>query len=157
MRLILTSCVAAGLLAGPVLAGPGGDLADFAGSIQGQAESRARQAAANPAAPASPIDIEDPFYFELEQFSVDALRLSRAIDTAGGPADLRCIFRGMSADAGQRLDALNTAETSADQARVYRAIAALMQDAVNIAPAVDDEDALPEGFAPPASCPASRS
>lgn len=62
----------------------------------------------------------------------------------------------MSADAGQRLDALNTSETAADQARVYRAIAALMQDAVNIAPAVDDEDALPEGFAPPAGCSASR-
>lgn len=161
MRLFVTACIAVGVLAGPASAGfaldgPGEDLAEFAGTIQSQAERRARQAAANPAAPASPIDIEDPFYFELEQFSVDALRLSRAIDSSGRPADLRCIFRGMSADAGQRLDALNTSETAADQARVYRAIAALMQDAVNIAPAVDDEDALPEGFAPPAGCSASR-
>lgn len=154
MRSSVIGILLSGLVSASALAGPGSELATFAGDIRTEAALRAQLAASRPAAPAEPLDIEDPFYFELEQFSVDALRLSRAVDAAGGPTDLRCIFRGMSADAADRLEALNQSDTSAQQAHVYRAIAGLMRDASEIAPAVDDEAALPEGFAPPASCPA---
>lgn len=157
MRILMTACLTLGLVSAPAPAGPGEDFAEFATSLRSQAESRARRAAANPAAPPTRLDIEDPFFFELEQFSVDALRLSRAIDQAGGPVDLRCIFRGMSSDAAARLDALNGADSRGDQARVYRAIADLMRDAAEIAPAVDNEADLPDGITPPAYCPASRS
>ena len=155
MRSSLVGVILSGLMASTAMAGPGEDLATFASDLRNEAATRAQLAASRPAAPAQPLDIEDPFYFELEQFSVDALRLSRAVDAAGGPTDLRCIFRGMSSDAAARLEALNQSDTSAEQARVYRAIADLMRDASEIAPAIDDEAALPEGFAAPASCPAS--
>ena len=72
---------------------------------------------------------------------------------AGGPIDLRCIFRGMSADATSRLEALNAAETAAEQAHIYADLAALMSDASEIAPAVDSDTDL-SGVELPASCPA---
>jgi hypothetical protein len=136
-------------------AGPGTDFAEIADTLREEARARAELAATRPAAPATPLDIEDPFFFELEQFSADAMRLSRAIDEAGGPLDLRCIFRGMSNDAATRLDALNSVETAAEQARVYRAIVDLMRDAVEIAPIIDNSD-MPDGFAAPSGCQASR-
>lgn len=156
MRRLVLAVLSAAFLAAPALAGPGTDLAGFADDLQAEARARAADAASRPAAPASPLDIEDPFYFELEQFSADAMRLARAIEDNDGPLDLRCIFRGISADASDRLEALNTAETAADQARIYRAIADLMRDAVEIAPVVDHSN-LPDGYAAPASCPATRS
>ena len=154
MKTALHAALAALILTGSAApAGPGSEFAAFAAAIGATARERAREAANRPAAPAMPLDIEDPLSFELEQFSVEALLLSRRIDEAGGPIDLRCIFRGMSADATARLDALNTAETAAQQAHIYTDLAALMSDASEIAPAVDDEAAL-DGVELPASCPA---
>lgn len=144
-RLILSIASIVGLTAS-AFAGPGADLSEFAGELREQADERALIAASQPAAPAQPLDIEDPFYFELEQFSVDAMRLSRAIQQANGPQDLQCIFRGMSDDASERLDALNLADSSGEQARIYRAISAMMRDAEEIAPAVDEEDITLDGF-----------
>ncbi|WP_417492518.1 hypothetical protein [Maricaulis sp.] len=155
MRHLLPALACALLASSAALAGPGTDLADSARNIASQARERADYAAARPGAPASPIDLDDPLQYDLDQFSADAMRLSRAIDEAGGPIDLRCIFRGMSGDAASRLEALNAAETAAEQARVYREISALMHDAAEIAPAADGE-ALPATLGPPASCPASR-
>tara|TARA_R110000868_G_scaffold331140_1_gene592115 strand:+ start:8716 stop:9192 length:477 start_codon:yes stop_codon:yes gene_type:complete len=134
---------------------PGADLAEAARIIRDEAQQRADLAATRPAAPADVIDLDDPLAFDLDQFSTDAMRLSIAIDEAGGAIDLRCIFRGMSNDAAARLDALNSAETAADQARVYREIADLMRDASDIAPAADGEP-LPDTLGPPGSCPAGR-
>jgi len=154
MRTLLTAALAATALAASAQAGPGADLAEFAERLGAQAEARSQAAAQRPAAPAHPLDIEDPFAFELEQFSVEALMLSRRIDAAGGPIDLRCIFRGMSADAGSRLEALNDAETAAQQAHIYAGLADLMRDASEIAPAIDSDADL-EGVELPASCPAT--
>lgn len=137
------------------LAGPGGDLAEQARHIADQAQQRADFAADRPAAPAAMIGLDDPLQLDLDRFSADAMRLSRAIDEAGGPIDLRCIFRGMSGDAASRLDALNAAATAADQARIYHEISALMHDAAEIAPAADGED-LPVTLGPPGTCPASH-
>ncbi|WP_300541903.1 hypothetical protein [Maricaulis sp.] len=136
-------------------AGPGSDFAEFAQRLGAQATARSQAAAQRPAAPAQPLDIEDPFAFELEQFAVEALLMSRRIDEAGGPVDLRCIFRGMSEDAGSRMDALNSAETAAEQAHVYAGLADLMRDAAEIAPAVDSDTDL-AGTGIQASCPIAR-
>ncbi|WP_417477680.1 hypothetical protein [Maricaulis sp.] len=155
MRHILSALAATLCLSATALAGPGADLAETARQIATEAQARADYAAARPAAPAAGIELGDPLLYELDQFSADAMRLSRAIDEAGGPIDLRCIFRGMSGDAASRLEALNAAETSADQARVYHEISALMHDAAEIAPAADGE-ALPDTVGPPGTCPAAR-
>ena len=154
MKSALIAAFAASLLtSSAALAGPGSEFAAFAEAIGATARERAREAAMRPAAPARPLDIEDPLSFELEQFSVEALLMSRRIDEAGGPIDLRCIFRGMSADASARLDALNAAETAAEQAHIYAGLAELMADASTIAPAVDRDTDL-SNVTLPASCPA---
>ncbi|MGK0265848.1 MAG: hypothetical protein ACI82N_000090 [Maricaulis sp.] len=155
MRLFLPALAGLLLASSAALAGPGTDLADQARMIAEQAQQRADFAADRPGAPAAMIELDDPLQFDLDRFSADAMRLSRAIDEAGGPIDLRCIFRGMSGDAASRLEALNGAQTAADQARIYREISALMHDAAEIAPAADGEE-LPVASSPPATCPASR-
>jgi len=154
MKTALHAALAALTLSSSATAtGPGSDFAAFAAAIGATARERSRDAASRPAAPATHLDIEDPLSFELEQFSVEALLMSRRIDEAGGPIDLRCIFRGMSADAAARLDALNAAETAAQQAHIYADLAALMSDAAEIAPAVDTDTDLTTVDLP-ASCPA---
>ncbi len=150
---LLAASIALVLTSGAASAGPGSEFAAFAETIGQTAQARSREAARRPAAPATPLDIEDPFSFELEQFVLEAMLMSRRIDEAGGPIDLRCIFRGMSADASSRLEALNAAETAAEQAHIYAGLADLMSDASEIAPAVDGETDL-EGVDLPASCPA---
>ena len=152
MRQILLAALAATVLGAHAHAGPGQDFADFAARLGSEAAARSQAAAQRPAAPAHPLDIEDPFSFELEQFSVEALMLSRQVDAAGGPVDLRCIFRGMSRDTQARIDAINAAETAAEQAHIYAGLADLMRDAAEIAPAIDTDTDL-SGVTLPASCP----
>lgn len=155
MRRILPALAGLVFASSAALAGPGANLAEGARNIAEQAQQRAEFAAGRPGAPAAMIELDDPLQIDLDRFSADAMRLSRAIEAAGGPIDLRCIFRGMSGDAASRLEALGGAQTAADQARIYREISALMQDAVEIAPAADGED-MPVSAGPPGSCPASR-
>ena len=150
---LLAASIALVLTSSAASAGPGSEFAAFAEAIGQTARVRSREAASRPAAPATPLDIEDPFSFELEQFALEAMLMSRRIDEAGGPLDLRCIFRGMSADASSRLEALNAAETAAQQAHIYADLAALMSGASEIAPAVDGEANL-DSVPLPASCPA---
>ena len=154
LRQFATALLLAAAATAAAQAGPGSDFAEFAQRLRTEAAARSQTAAQTPAAPAAPLGIEDPFSFELEQFSVEALMLSRNIDAAGGPIDLRCIFRGMSADAGARLDALNAAETAAEQAHIYAGLADLMRDAAQIAPAVDTDVDL-SGVDLPVTCPAA--
>ncbi|MEN0652773.1 MULTISPECIES: hypothetical protein [Hyphobacterium] len=139
--------------AAPAFAGPGADLGEEAAALRDEAQSRADALAAAPAAPAGPAD--DAFVVRVEEFAAAAAILSRRIEDADGPQDLRCIFRGMSADAGARLDDFAEAETQADTARVYLEYVYLFNQAAEIAPEADAD--LPRvepdpGFA----CPASR-
>ena len=137
------------------LAQAGEALAESAAILRDEARNRAATAAQTPAAPAQRLGVEDPFRFELEMFAADAMRLSRQIDAEGGPQDLRCIFRGMSADAEARLDALDAAGDAGAQARIYREVAALMNDAALIAPDLAEDD--PEADAAPmlGGCPSA--
>lgn len=138
----------------PAFAGPGADLGAEAAALRDEAQARADALAAAPAAPA--VDADETFVVRVEEFSAAAAMLSRRIEDANGPQDLRCIFRGMSADAGARLDDFAEAQTQADTARVYLEYVYLFNQAAEIAPEADAD--LPQvepdpGFA----CPASRS
>lgn len=139
--------------AAPAFAGPGADLGEEAAALRDEAQARADALASAPAAPAEPVD--DDFAVRVEEFAAAAALLSRRIGDANGPQDLQCIFRGMSADAGARLDDFAEAETQADTARVYLQYVYLLNQAAEIAPEADAD--LPQvepdpGFA----CPASR-
>lgn len=72
----------------------------------------------------------------LEQFALDASRLSREADEAGA-ADLRCIFRGMAEETSVQLDAAARARTGTEQKAPLRRLAHMLKDAVQIAPAVE--------------------
>ena len=135
--LILMSLFVLSIASGPAHAGPGSDLAQLAESIRLQADERASTAASHPAAPADPLDMDDAFLTQLEQFSLQAIQLSRHLQTHDGAMDLQCIFRGMSEDSALSLERLDQASTSGEQARIYRSIADLMRDATEIGPDAD--------------------
>ncbi len=110
-----------------------GRVVELAGGIAVEAEARADALQRNPAAPAVPLALDDPLLTELDEFALAALTLSRAIEAADGPEDLKCIFRGMSEDAGARVADLEAAETRADQSRAYAEIARLTRQAEHLA------------------------
>ena len=137
--LIVMSLILLVLSPPSVFAGPGTDLAALAESIRQQANERADSAASRPAGLVEPLSLEDPFLDDMELFSLQALQLSRTLQSQGGAMDLQCIFRGMSEDAASQVESFETVETGADQARLYRQISELMRDAVDIAPDADEE------------------
>ena len=138
----------------PAFAGPGTDLGHDAAVLRDEAQARADALAASPAAPAPEFDSADAFVTGVDEFAAAAAILSRDIEQAGGPQDLRCIFRGMSADASARLDHFSEAQTRADLARVYLEYVYLFGQAAEIAPEADAE--LPRVEPDPGfTCPAS--
>lgn len=139
--------------AAPAIAGPGTDLGLEAAALRDAAQAQADALAAAPAAPAEAPG--EDFVVRVEEFAAAAAMLSRHIEEADGPQDLRCIFRGMSADAGARLSDFDAAETQADTARVYLEYVYLFNQAAVIAPEVDAE--IPQAEPDPGFvCPASR-
>ncbi|MEO0465941.1 MAG: hypothetical protein AAF216_05325 [Pseudomonadota bacterium] len=73
-----------------------------------------------------PADFED----SLIRFAVNASRLGSWIEKSGGPADLGCIFRGMSEEAEIQLDAFTLDET---RTPALRRLATLFYDAESVA------------------------
>ncbi len=61
-------------------------------------------------------------------FSALAKAEAAAIDQKDGPHDLACIFRGMAADATQKLEQLEAANTRGEQAPVWRDAGFLFED-----------------------------
>ncbi|XBQ14911.1 MAG: hypothetical protein ABL308_08025 [Oceanicaulis sp.] len=118
---------------------------DLAGRIAGEAETRADAFRTAPAAPAEAPATGDRLLADLTDFALAARALSAEIEARGGPEDLKCIFRGMSRDAGARIEALDAAETRADMSRAYAEIARLARQAEQIA-------ADPEASGPAMSC-----
>jgi len=102
-------------------------------SLQNTARERAGRLAQTPAAPASPLELNDPVLTQLTEFALAAHQLSRAVETSGGPMDLRCIFRGMSEDANRHLLDLSEPASHADHARTYTEVARLTSQAAEIA------------------------
>lgn len=117
------------------------DLVALSQRLQAQAQGRAQDMARSPAAPVEALPVQDSFLTDLNEFALEAHRLSRAIDQSGGPTDLRCIFRGMSEDAEHRALLLSEPGTRADHARIYQEIARLTGQAAEIAAAPEAQAA----------------
>jgi hypothetical protein len=110
-------------------------------------------AAARPGARPQPIT--PALSAALQRFGLAASRLSSEIDQRGGPADLRCIFRGMAEETGKQLTAASEAVTGAEQAAALDRLTHMLKDAVDIAPAVGaNTTAASSSRAAAAQCPA---
>lgn len=70
----------------------------------------------------------------IEEFSVDAERLSVSLREAGVEQDLPCIFHGIAEDARVRASELQAADTPAEQTEAFTNLRVLLDDAVLIAP-----------------------
>lgn len=98
-----------------------------------QVETARQSAAARSALPARPLPVE--LVSGLQQFGFNTARLSLEIDGRKGPADLRCIFRGMAEETDVQLRAAGSAATGADQAGALTRISHMLRDAAAVAPA----------------------
>jgi hypothetical protein len=103
--------------------------------------------------PLAPVLVTD-----LQHFGMSASRLSLDIDKAGGPVDLRCIFRGMAEETDNQLKAANAATTGDQQAKALSRLSHMLKDAVEIAPAAGGAHAQTKAAAKTAAttCPAVR-
>ena len=118
-----------------------------------QVSTAQSSAAARPGAKPQPI--APALSADLQRFGLAASRLSSEIDQRGGPADLRCIFRGMAQETDKQLAAANTAATGAEQSRALARLTHMLKDAVEIAPAVGgNATAASSSRAAAAQCPA---
>ena len=113
----------------------------LAGQVQAEAarlltQVKAAEAASKAKPSARPARLSPALVSDLQRFALAASRLSVEIDQRGGPADLRCIFRGMAAEADAQLSAASSAATGAVQAKALSRINHMLSDAVLIAPAV---------------------
>lgn len=70
----------------------------------------------------------------IEEFSVDAERLSASLREAGVEQDLPCIFHGIAEDARVRANELQAADTPAERAEAFTNLRVLLDDAILIAP-----------------------
>lgn len=97
---------------------------------------KSAEIAANAKPSAKPAPLSPTLVADLQRFGLAAVRLSGEIDKAGGPKDLRCIFRGMAAETDNQLKAASDAMTGAAQAKALSRLNHMLSDAVLIAPAV---------------------
>jgi hypothetical protein len=86
------------------------------GELAALAKTEGPQAAKAPFANALPMA---PYRELFTDFSVETKTRATNIDANGGPHDLACIFRGMSADAMRKLQGLETAKTRGEQAQAW--------------------------------------
>jgi hypothetical protein len=100
-----------------------------------QVDAARRAADARPAL--KPADLAPNLVTDLQRFALAASRLSLEIDQRGGPADLRCIFRGMAEETGKQLSAASAATNGAQQAAALSRLSHMLSDAIEIAPAAD--------------------
>lgn len=75
-----------------------------------------------------------PFFAALDDFAADAMALSDALRVAEAPADLPCIFRGISEDARARGADLAAAETESARRTAMVGLRVLLADAIELAP-----------------------
>jgi hypothetical protein len=99
------------------------DIPSLASEVEAEARSLAARQEFSPA-----------FLADLTEFSGDAMRLSDALRAGDAPADLPCIFRGISEDAMVHAAELQQAATPAEEAAAFAALAALLDDAILLAP-----------------------
>ncbi len=118
-------------------------------------EVRSAEAAARARASAKPTAVDATLVADLQRFGLAASRLSMEIDRAGGPTDLRCIFRGMAGETDKQLAAISVAATGAAQAKALAGLDHMLSDAILIAPAVES-GAKTARVTATAQCPAAE-
>lgn len=157
MKRFLVSAALAVLVAAPAFADT---LAD---QVKAEAsrlltQVNAAEAAARSRPAARPQPVAPALSSDLQRFGLAASRLSVEIDQRGGPADLRCIFRGMAEETGKQLAAASAASTGADQAKALGRLTHMLKDAIEVAPAVGGAPVPASAKAAHVSgqCPASR-
>ncbi len=103
-----------------------------------------------------PVAVSDRYGLDLFRFGRTAALLAQWIDTTHGPADLGCIFRGMSEDATAQLSVLETAPSPGAQRAALDRLTTLFADAQMIAQAAQKRAPAPSISAAPqtATCPA---
>ncbi len=119
-----------------------------------QVSAAGNAAKANPAA--KPQAVTPALTADLQRFGLAASRLSVEIDQRTGPTDLRCIFRGMAEETDRQLTAAHGAANGAVQAQAYARLTHMLQDAVDIAPAVGGLPPARPIAAKAAQCPVTR-
>jgi len=124
-------------------------------------EVDAARKAASARPPLKPAPLAPALVTDLQRFGLSTSRLSLEIDANGGPADLRCIFRGMAEETGKQLTAASVATTGAQQAAALSRLSHMLSDAVEIAPAANapaaqKQTAASAGPAAANSCPVVR-
>lgn len=119
------------------------------------AEVRSAETAARARPSAKPAALAPALVADLQRFGLVASRLSVEIDQAGGPADLRCIFRGMAGETDKQLKAAAAAANGTAQAAALSRLGHMLGDAVLIAPAVEGGP-RPARVSAMAQCPAAE-
>jgi hypothetical protein len=79
-------------------------------------------------------EITPEFLAGIEDFSVDAERLSVSLREIGVEQDLPCIFHGIAEDARVRATELQAADTPAERETAFTNLRVLLDDAILIAP-----------------------
>jgi hypothetical protein len=74
------------------------------------------------------------FKERVAQFADSSMQLSHVLRETKAPADLACIFKGISEDAAAKADDLLAATTSGERAFVAAELRALFSDAAELAP-----------------------
>ena len=99
------------------------DLSALATEVEGEARAITAQ-----------TEITPSLLANIEEFSVDAERLSVSLREAGVEQDLPCIFHGIAEDARVRATELHAADTDAERAEAFTNLRVLLDDAILIAP-----------------------
>ena len=104
------------------------EYSEFRGLAQ-QLQSISQVNAEKSAGPATDIlEIKKDIKQNFERFAKLAKSTATKIDNTNGPLDLACIFRGMSADAIDKLRALQSASSLSHQKALWREAAELFGD-----------------------------
>lgn len=96
-------------------------------SLASEVETEARTLTAQ-------TEITPEFLAGIEDFSVDAERLSVSLREIGVEQDLPCIFHGIAEDARVRATELQAADTPAERETAFTNLRVLLDDAILIAP-----------------------
>ncbi len=99
------------------------ELPSLATEVEGEARTLTAQ-----------TEITPEFLAGIEDFSVDAERLSVSLREIGVEQDLPCIFHGIAEDARVRATELQAADTPAERETAFTNLRVLLDDAILIAP-----------------------
>jgi len=107
--------------------------------------------------PAQPIWANDAnLQGELADFIASASAASGRLHAEDGPADLACIYNGISQDLLRRLTAVADAADATTQLRELGDLQTLLIDAILVTPEIDELELAEVPGAPALTCPASE-